>query len=375
MKIVFLSNFYNHHQAFISRELYALTGGQYRFIATEEMPEERRKLGYQDQTESFVFYYGEGEATRKAVRDWIDTADIVIVGSAPDKLLRRRRKKQKVILRYSEHLLKKGIQRWKWPVRWLRLHRQNPRKARIYLLSASAYTAEDFARFGLFQGKAYQWGYFPECKHYDDVNRLMADKDPCEILWCGRFLDWKHPDDVLKIAQRLRDEGIPFHVSVIGTGDMEEELKKTVCSCHLEEQVTFLGSMSPDEVRSHMEKAGIYLFTSDHKEGWGAVLNEAMNSGCATVACTDAGSTSCLIRHGENGTTYSRGDMDTLYEHVRYLLTNPREQSRMGQAAYQTMVNEWNAEVAARRLLTLSEHLVDGEAAPRLFEDGPCKNM
>lgn len=131
MKIVFLSNFYNHHQAFISRELYALTGGQFRFIATEEMPEERRKLGYQDQTESFVFYYGEGEATRKAVRDWIDTADIVIVGSAPDKLLRRRRKKQKVILRYSEHLLKKGIQRWKWPVRWLRLHRQNPRKARI----------------------------------------------------------------------------------------------------------------------------------------------------------------------------------------------------------------------------------------------------
>jgi glycosyltransferase involved in cell wall biosynthesis len=124
-----------------------------------------------------------------------------------------------------------------------------------------------------------------------------------------------------------------------------------------------------------MEKAGIYLFTSDHKEGWGAVLNEAMNSGCATVACTDAGSTPCLIRHGENGTTYSRGDMDTLYEHVRYLLTNPREQSRMGQAAYQTMVNEWNAEVAARRLLTLSEHLVDGEAAPRLFEDGPCKNM
>jgi hypothetical protein len=37
--------------------------------------------------------------------------------------------------------------------------------------------------------------------------------------------------------------------------------------------------MPPEEVRVHMEQSNIYLFTSDFGEGWGAVLNEAMNSG------------------------------------------------------------------------------------------------
>ena len=30
------------------------------------------------------------------------------------------------------------------------------------------------------------------------------------------------------------------------------------------------GFMSPEEIRSEMEKSDIFLFTSDHKEGWGA---------------------------------------------------------------------------------------------------------
>ncbi len=45
-----------------------------------------------------------------------------------------------------------------------------------------------------------------------------------------------------------------------------------------------LGAMSPDKVRAYMERADVFLFTSDFNEGWGAVLNESMNSGCAVVA-------------------------------------------------------------------------------------------
>lgn len=48
--------------------------------------------------------------------------------------------------------------------------------------------------------------------------------------------------------------------------------------------------MKASEVRSYMEKADIYLFTSDFNEGWGAVLNESMNSGCAVVASHAIGS-------------------------------------------------------------------------------------
>ena len=54
-----------------------------------------------------------------------------------------------------------------------------------------------------------------------------------------------------------------------------------------------------------MERADIYLATSDRQEGWGAVINEAMNSGCAVVADHMMGAVPYLISHEENGMIYN----------------------------------------------------------------------
>ena len=81
----------------------------------------------------------------------------------------------------------------------------------------------------------------------------------------------------------------------------------------LEDCVHMLGAMSPDEVRKHMEQANIFLFTSDRNEGWGAVLNEAMNSGCAVVASHAIGSVPYLIKNGNNGYIYeNEGQLHSL---------------------------------------------------------------
>ena len=289
MKIVFLSNFYNHHQAFISRKLYELTDGNYYFISTEDVPCERKKLGYQDSVGPFVISYHSGLISAKEAQRHIDSADIVIVGSAPEHLLDYRKRKRKIILRYSERPLKIGGQCWKYPIRWYRFHKNNPKSVPIYVLCASAYAASDYSNFGLFTERTYKWGYFPECRKYD-IDGLLSKKKTNTILWCGRFIDWKHPDDAIKVAYSLKKEGYSFHLNMIGAGDMEDELKLLVKELDLENAVHFLGSMPPDQVRSHMEEAGIYLFTSDRQEGWGAVLNEAMNSGCAIVASHSIGS-------------------------------------------------------------------------------------
>jgi glycosyltransferase involved in cell wall biosynthesis len=158
----------------------------------------------------------------------------------------------------------------------------------------------------------------------------------------------------------------------IGSGVLEEELKREAAEKGLGGYVSFLGSMSPDEVRNQMEQSGIYLFTSDRNEGWGAVLNEAMNSGCAVVASHAIGSVPYLIRDKENGLVYRSGDVDMLYEKVKYLLEHREYQIQLGQAAYETIVTEWNAEVASERFMILAEHILKGEKRPDLFTSGPC---
>lgn len=369
MKIVFLSNYYNHHQAYLSRKLYELTGGAYRFIAATPLSEDRRNLGYPELNDGFVTVY---DAENKDIREWIDTADAVICGSAPEAWIENRKKSGKLIFRYSERPLKNGFQLWKYPYRLYQFRKRNPKKAKIYLLCASAYAAEDYARFGLFRGKSFKWGYFPECRQYENIEELISKKTKNEILWCGRFLDWKHPDDVLTVAKRLRDEGVSFHVNVIGSGEMESALKELCDQYGLAGCVTFLGAVSADEVREYMEKAAVYLFTSDRKEGWGAVLNEAMNSGCAVVASSAAGSTPYLINDGENGIVYAFGDTEHLYRSVKELLENQGLRTSLGARAYETIVKEWNAEIAAERFIRLASMLFSEEKDQELYINGPC---
>ena len=44
--IVFISNFFNHHQKPLSNEIYKKLGKGYLFIETDEISEERKKLGW-----------------------------------------------------------------------------------------------------------------------------------------------------------------------------------------------------------------------------------------------------------------------------------------------------------------------------------------
>lgn len=48
MKVVFITNYINHHQALVADEFYRLLGENYCFVATIEMYEWRKKLGYPD---------------------------------------------------------------------------------------------------------------------------------------------------------------------------------------------------------------------------------------------------------------------------------------------------------------------------------------
>ena len=371
MKITLLSNYFNHHQKSICDVLYRLTDGQFSFAAVSVISDMRKALGYREITADYVRDFSADPHTA-ALAKLLADSDVLIAGAAPEAQLRKQILAGKPVFRYSERLFKNGAEPLKYPLRLLRSHYHNPAGKNLYLLCASAYAAQDYAALGLFQSRAYKWGYFPETVQYDNPEQMIAAKDPARMVFCGRFLDWKHPDDVLRVAARLKENGYRFSVDMIGTGEMEAHLREMTEQYGLSDCVTFPGSMPTEAVRTCMEEAGIFLFTSDRREGWGAVLNEAMNSGCAVAASDAAGASPYLIRDGQNGFLYASGNTKQLYEKVRYLLEHPQEQRRLGMAAYRTITEEWNAEAAGERLCNLARHILNGETAPDLYESGPC---
>lgn len=371
--IVFFSNFINEHQIPFCNAMYEKTDGQFRFVATEPISEERLRLGFVDRTSEFPYVVKtyEEEGRKEALRLGRES-DVVIIGSAPDEYVRERLAENKLTFRYWERFFKNG--RWhildpRVVLQCWRMHTRY-RKKNLYMLCASAYTGPDCRFICAYPNKTYKWGYFPQVKKYESIDALLESKQKNTILWVGRMIDWKHPEAALKVAKRLRDEKYDFQMDLIGTGAMENDLKNFIAQNDLSDRVHLLGAMPPEEVRHHMEESEIYLFTSDRGEGWGAVLNESMNSACAVVASGAIGSVPYLIKDGENGLIYRDGDLNDLYEKVKYLLDHPEERAAMGKAAYKTMTETWCADVAAERLLTLIETLQTGKDTP--YADGPC---
>lgn len=374
MKFVFCSNFLTHHQSPFCQEMYARLGASFSFIATEPIKEEQQKLGYPDLNREYPFVIRAYEDKEQGARaaEVVDSADVVVFGSAPWRLIRNRLEAKKLTFCYSERIYKKGYEVWKWPVRFCRFFRKYGRHKNLYLLCASAYTAGDFAKTFTFINKAYKWGYFPEVKRYDDVQALMKQKDPVAIVWAGRFIDWKHPQSVIAVAQRLKADGYDFRIHMIGNGELFETIDALIKENDLEEYACLTGAMPPEEVRAYMERSAIYLFTSDRNEGWGAVLNESMNSGCAVIASNAIGSVPFLVEDKKNGLVYESGNVEDLYKKVKLLLDHPENCRTMGVNAYETMTDVWNAETAATRLLQLCQALLSGEKHPVLYVDGPC---
>jgi len=349
-KMIMVSNYINHHQIPFCNVMYALLGGDFAFCQTEPMEEERVKMGWQETADlPYLLFYEEDPVK---YQNWIDTCQVVFFGGTDEeRYIQTRLKEHKPVIRYSERIYKEA--QWKAiSPRGLRkkyLDHTRYRKEPIYMLCAGAYVPSDFSIVRAYPDKLLRWGYFPETKLYD-VDKLMEEKKPAHILWAARWIDWKHPELPVETAGYLREKGLKFHMDIIGGGEFEPLVRELVEKYQLQDYVTLCGFKKPAEVREYMEKADIYLMTSDRKEGWGAVVNEAMNSGCAVVGNHMVGAVPFLIQHGENGLVYRDGCSDQLFALTEKLIKDREYCQNLGRQAYATITKEWNAEMAGKRL-------------------------
>ena len=369
--IVIASNYFNHHQRYLSEALDEMTGRSFFFVETMEMEQERKNMGWGTTDIPPYVLQAYDPAQRKKCRKLIQEADVVLWGSCPYGLILPRLLAHKLTFCYSERIFKEGMSGfgyWGRVIKYGLLYR--PPQKNHYLLASSAYASADHARLHEFRGKALRWGYFPQTITYS-LPQLMAEKNPTGILWAARMIPWKHPEYAIGVAKQLRQWGCAFTMELVGNGELQQEMERLVAKEGLQEQVKLTGACTPEQVRQKMEKAAIFLVTSDQNEGWGAVVNEAMNSGCAVVACRGVGAAPFLIENGKNGLLFEVGDPAELAAQTRFLLEHPQQRQQMGEEAYRTIADTWNSSCAARRLIALSQDLLDGKK-PVLPQSGPC---
>ena len=130
-----------------------------------------------------------------------------------------------------------------------------------------------------------------------------------------------------------------------------------------------MGFRTPEKVREYMQQADIYMLTSDQKEGWGAVLNEAMNCGCAVVCGSGSGSVVSMALHDKNAMVYRDRDIGEFLKYIGELAEDKEKRAKLGKEAYKTVKEVWNPEVAAERFSEFAKELLLGRI--KEYEKGP----
>ncbi|GAG80801.1 unnamed protein product [marine sediment metagenome] len=220
----------------------------------------------------------------------------------------------------------------------------------------------------MFKDRMWTWGYFTTAQTDPPPYR---ENDVIKMLWAGRMLDWKRADLVIELARRLKGQKHSFALDLIGDGPMKANLVRQCQRNGLEDVVSFFPATTPEGVRKAMLNADIFLMTSNYREGWGAVIKEAMDSGCCVVASKGPGAAPSLIEHKKNGFLFESGNVAQLCSIVSALLEQPEECGEVGMEAWKAMAEAWSPEAAAKRFVALVEGLLGWRPIPD-FDRGPC---
>lgn len=374
MTVTFFSNFLNHHQTPFCDEMFKHLRSDFTFVSTEKIPLSFLKNGYQD-CSGYVYNlnsYIDDKHHEKALQLGLNS-DIVIIGTAPEEYVKERIHQNRHTFRYLERLIRKG--------EWILLdprvlisflvHHTVYRNKHLYALCAGAYTSNDLDLIMAYPNKKFKWGYFTKVEELK-IEEVVAQKpkECIELIWVARFIEFKHPEIPVKLAYELKKRGYNFHLNMIGSGTMTTSVHNLIKKMDVSEYVSMLGSIPNSEVRSYMKRSNIFIFTSDRREGWGAVLNEAMSCGCAVVASNTIGAVPYLIKHKGNGLVFKSGSLSSLLEQSESLFKSKAFRDKLGKNAYNTIATEWSPAKAASNFLILSQSIIGGQK--KSIEEGPC---
>lgn len=365
MKIAFFSSFISPHMKPFCDYLYQQLGDEFAYIETQELTEERKALGYAYLPEEIPYVRNLSKDKRRQ-QEIADKSDCVIIntGSADVRLVKNRIKCEKITFFCNERLFKRGtlkladVRIWRqWLVNLLA-------KKNVFLLALGSFVPRDFEKIGFPKRKSYRFGYFPKID--GDITPVSVAAQ--RILWVGRMIDWKRPQMAIRVIEILKSKyKQDYELHMIGDGALMGSVRKAAEESSCCERIHLHGLLKNDEVRKYMASSDALLVTSNKREGWGAVINEALSASTPVVVPRCVGAADYLIKNGYNG--FSCADCveemaDALFKVTQAKSTELRENAR------KTM-SLWNAEVAGERFLRCLSLIEAGEDFPVLYEDGP----
>ena len=161
------------------------------------------------------------------------------------------------------------------------------------------------------------------------------------ILYASKFITRKHPDSLIRAAALLRDRGLQATLLMIGTGQMESELRELVQSLNLT-NVVFGGFVNQSDLPRVYGASDIFVLPASD-EPWGLVVNEVMCAGLPVVVGSRVGCVADLVRERINGRCVEAGNDESLASALEDLVADPARRHTMGKESL-AIIRNWSYE-------------------------------
>ena len=199
------------------------------------------------------------------------------------------------------------------------------------------------------------WGKFHivRCGVDPEVYRpsLQTTHTVPELLCVGRLCPAKGQHVLLGACALLKQQLIPFHLTLVGDGEDRQSLETMVRQSNLSTQVTFTGALGQDEVRGFYDSADIFVLPS-FAEGVPVVLMEAMAKEIPVVTTRITGIPE-LVEDQHQGLLATPGDVEELAQQLRLLLADKPLATALGAAGRAQVVLRYNQHQNNPRLAAL----------------------
>jgi glycosyltransferase involved in cell wall biosynthesis len=161
------------------------------------------------------------------------------------------------------------------------------------------------------------------------------------------------PKDIALLLTALSTIDAPFHLRVIGDGELRAGLEQQAQHLGLTDRVTWLGTRG--DVPDQLADAHIFALIS-RQEGFPISILEAMRAGLPVVA-SDVGGVREAVKPRQTGFLVPRGDATSLADALRSLLERPELRNELGQAGHTAFLDRFSADSMCRTTLSVYREL------------------
>lgn len=359
MRLIFWQNIISPHQAGFMRAL-AERGHDVTVVARETMSAGRQRLGWEPPSLGAArVVIGPSAADMKRIvgEGPLDTihciagARVDATGTLVARECRAVRRRMGIITETPDPRGIGGLLRWgKYA-----LERMTIGRSFDFVLAMGETGVRWFRGCGYPADRVFPFAYATEGAAC--TAEAEATAGLLRLLFVGRLVDLKGVDVLLRAMAPATD----VELEVIGDGPLRTRLERLADSLGLGPRVQWKGQLKPAEIPPRLAQADVVVLPS-RKDGWGAVVNEALMTG-TPVICSSACGAYDLVRYDWLGTVVRAGDVQSLRDTiVRWAARGRRT------PAERLRIREWSrcitGDSLAAYLEAVFQHVYEDAARP-----------